>query len=305
MSSTVISHSEVDSFLACKQRHYYAFGMLTNVDQKGLQPKVYSDSLYRGIIGHLGLETFFAGIFNDMTIKEASTAALDAIRDCASSPDANYEILTDLSTRLLPRYFDEKATELLNSGWKVKAVEKVFKLEVSTEFGNMVYPFKPDLIMASPYNEYFVIDHKFLYNFYTQNDVSLLPQIPKYVGSLRSLGFPIKGGFYNIIRWRTVKDTSADSMFKFMPMNPSDERVSHAFKSQLDTMLRIKKYKEGDLEEWRKSVDKQRVLNSMVCKNCPFKKLCDAEINGSNIDLLVKIDYEPNDYGYDKNEGDD
>jgi hypothetical protein len=295
MSSTVISHSEVDSFLQCEQRHYYAFGLpVGNGTQAGLEPTSFSDGLYRGIAGHSGQEYFWKAIQEGSSISDAAQVGINAVYEYATKPDARHAILGDLTERILPRYFLEVAPKWINGGWRVKAVEHTYRLEIE----DMVYPFTPDLILSSPTNDNYVIDHKFLYNFYTQKQIGLLPQIPKYVGALRALNFPIAGGYYNILRWRPIKDLSEEANFKQIPVTVSNARVEHTFTQQLKQMYKIKNYKTLPNEEWRAEVHTQRVLTTMICDKCPFHELCAQEIEGLDTRMLVKANFQTNTYGY-------
>lgn len=306
MSQVIISHSEVDTFLLCKQRHYYAFGdkLDDTVEKSGLEPKEFSDALYRGIAGHKGLEHFYKTIEADGTIAEALKACVEGVQAFAMEANPKYDILTDLSVRILPNYVTQVAKDMLDAGWKVKAVEHTYRLEVPTALGIMVYPFTPDLIMRSPEKQNVVIDHKFLYNFYNQSEIDLLPQIPKYMAALKGLGLPIHYGMYNMLRWRPVKDPSKEANFRQKPFEPTPERLRHAFLLQVRGMERIAKLKAGTLDEWANEVDLERVQNGMICKSCSFKRLCATEMSGGDATLMRKLDFTVNSYGYSEAEAD-
>lgn len=292
-SSTVISHSEVESYLICEQRHFYAFGDSSFGDHAGLEPKSFSDSLYRGIAGHEALEHFYKALSTGSSWNDAIELSQAACRNMALRPNPKFEILTDLATRILPRFYDY-AQEKFRQGWRPAYVEKEFRLEV--KFGDIiyVYPFKPDVVMWDPAKNLWVWDHKFVYNFYSDDEIKLLPQIPKYIGALRALDYPIKGGYYNQLRWREVKDLQNHN--RQDAFVPSDTRIKNAFRQQVRVMEQIGKLKRGSLEEWRDNVN--RTLNSMVCKSCSFKHLCAAELNGSDGILMRKAEFISNSYGY-------
>src|SRR5690349_57534 len=146
MSDVVISHSEVDSYLLCPQRHFYAFGdKLEGAEKAGLEPKQFSDSLYRGIVGHKSLEVFYLACMNGSQIKDALNQAVTTIQQFANEPLPKYEILTDLSVRIIPEYVERVVPKYLDKGWKIKAVEHTYYLNVPTAVGDMIYPFKPDV----------------------------------------------------------------------------------------------------------------------------------------------------------------
>lgn len=305
MSDVVISHSEVDSFLLCPQRHFYAFGDSVSEDSpQGLEPKVFSDPLYRGIIGHKGLEMFYKGIQQGGSISDSLDAGITAVQAYAMQPNPKYDILTDLSTRIIPRFVEEVGGPEIEKGWRVKAVEVTYRLEIPTSMGRMVYPFTPDLIMRSPRHENVLKDHKFLYNFYNQSEINLLPQIPKYIGALRALSLPIHYGQYNMLRWRKVKDTSTIANFRQHDFTPTPQRLRHAFLLQVKGMERIAKLKRGTLDAWAKEVDLERVQNGLICKSCSFKELCAIDMSGGDSKLYKRVNYQPNTYGYADSEAD-
>jgi hypothetical protein len=292
-SNIVISHSEVETFLLCSQRHFYAFGDNTHGDLAGLEPQSHSDALYRGIVGHSALEAFYKAIKDG---KSFDTAKKESANDCmihATKPNPKYDILADLNGRILPRFFGYAKIKL-DEGWKPEYVEHEFRLEFKIDDRTLIYPFKPDVVMADPVGNLWVWDHKFVYNFYNSEQINLLPQIPKYIGALRALGYPIKGGYYNQLRHREVKDLSNHNRLdKFVP---NDARVQEAFRQQIKMMEKIALLKEGTLEAWQDSLT--RVLNGMVCNSCSFKYLCAADLTGQDTTLMRKIEFSKNSYGY-------
>jgi hypothetical protein len=293
-SDTVISHSEVDTFLLCEKRHYYAFGDSTYGDKKGLEPLNVSDALYRGISGHTALHAYYQKLIDGGTIEQAEQSSLMANSALALRPRANLSILTDLNARILPRFY-AVAGEKIRSGWRPLAAEKEFRLHLVNEEGiHLVYPFRPDLIIADPAGNIWVWDHKFVYNFYTQEEINLLPQIPKYVGALRALGHEIKGGYYNQLRHREVKDLA--NHVQQVPFVPSNERVVESFRQQANLMGKIGNLKQLPGDEW--SQRSTRTLNTMVCKTCSFKHLCAVELNGGNGKLMRQAEFQANTYGY-------
>lgn len=292
-SSKVISHSEVETYLLCPQRHFYAFGDSTFGPLAGLEPNNKSDALYRGIVGHEALEAFYKAFLEGKSYEEAKQASMLACQMWGTKPNAKFNILTDLSVRILPRYF-EFARPKFDEGWRPEYVEHEFRLEFMVDDVVMVYPFKPDVIMLDPAGNRWVWDHKFVYNFYSQEEINLLPQIPKYVGALRALGFYVKGGYYNQLRHREVKDL--DKHNRLDPFIPTDDRVVNAFKQQIRVMEHIGKLKNGTLENWEESLT--RTLNGMVCKTCSFKYLCAAQLNGQDAKLMRQVEFVSNSYGY-------
>jgi hypothetical protein len=292
-SSKVISHSEVETYLLCEQRHFYAFGDNTFGPLVGLEPNKVSDALYRGIVGHDALGAFYQYIKDGCDYEDAKKMSAQALMIWSTKPNPHYDILADLNSRLLPRYF-EYARRKFDEGWRPEYVEHEFQLKFKVDDVEYIYPFKPDVIMRDPAGNLWVWDHKFVYNFYTQDEINLLPQIPKYIGALRALGLHIKGGYYNQIRHREVKDL--DKHNRLDPFVPTDARVVNAFKQQIRVMERIAGLKSGLISDWEDS--NNRTLNGMVCKTCSFKYLCATQLNGSDGKLMRQVEFSPNSYGY-------
>lgn len=301
MSNTVvISHSEVESKLSCEAKHWYAFGDSTFGPLAGLEPRHFSDSLYRGIMGHQGLAVFYKNVQAGSTVDQAIEASLSYLRGLiVTQPEilknaAYLNIITDLTDRILPRYFKTEAVDKLREGWFPLHVEETFHLVMDFgEHGKFDYPFTPDAIMRDKAGNLWVWDHKFVYNFYNSDEIELLPQIPKYIGALRAIGISIKGGYYNMLRWREVKDLQNHNRSeKFVP---TDLRVQNAFRQQYNQMVDISE-KKLNPDVWASNLT--RVLSTMVCKSCSFKRLCAADLNGLDTSLMRRAEFQPNSYGY-------
>ena len=82
----VISQSEVDAFLGCRRRHFYAHG-------EKIAPIQFSDALTRGTIGHEALEKAFTakkeGISDRAKLGEIAKLALIAARKIIETGEAH------------------------------------------------------------------------------------------------------------------------------------------------------------------------------------------------------------------------
>ena len=287
-----VSNSETDTFLVCERRHYYAFG-------EKLQRRRYGDGLMRGIIGHTALAMYYEPLKRikplqmdlDMA-KAAMVAYLDQeITKWALAGDSDLvELIAALRKRLLEyvEYYQDEFDE-----WEILTVEHEFNYED--------FPFKPDMVKRHRYTgEVRLVDHKYLYNFYQPGKVVVFPQLPKYVGALRDLGFRVDSAEYNMIRHR--KD--AVEKFKRMKVDIPEKRIETYQHEQEVATRRINSYKAMGVEEWEQNI--LRTANSFTCNNCPFIDLCVTDLDGlKGRDLLVRTDYEPNTYGYAEYETDE
>jgi hypothetical protein len=134
-----------------------------------------------------------------------------------------------------------------------------------------------------------VVDHKFVYDFYTYNDAALQPQIPLYIGGLRALDYKIDYGMYNMLRNRKIKTETTENSVKVLDLRPNGERVQRTFLEQIDTADEIMALKAlGDNEI---DIKMHRVANKMVCQSCSFRDLCTTELVGGNTKLMIATEY--------------
>ena len=200
----------------------------------------------------------------------------------ASNRAVLYEILFDKEWGYFANEF------MVNNGWRVLAVEQEFNL-LYNEQTDSRYPFVVDMIMEDKDGKIVVIDHKFVYDFYTPEQTDLQPQIPKYIGALRAMNYPVAYGAYNMLRTRKLKTPAADSMQYFMILKPNKDRVLNTFMEQLGVAAEIQALKELPIEEQSKRA--YRTANKMVCQSCSFRDICSTELMGGNTELMLKTEY--------------
>jgi hypothetical protein len=283
-----VSHSEVDSYLLCRRKHYYGYGL-------SLERVSTSHSLATGTAGHSILEHFyktFVGV-DETKNPELFAVGLEAARkryeeivgegfEDAPNRATLHDILFDNDWGYFANEF------IVNNGWKILAVEAEFSL-VYDEDKQSSYPFVVDMIVQDTEGRYVVIDHKFVYDFYTPAQTDLQPQIPKYIGALRAMNHEIGYGAYNMVRTRKLKTPDAASMNYFMILKPNTERVLNTFMEQLGVAAEIQVLKELPIEERSKIA--YRTANKMVCQSCSFRDICSTELIGGNTELMMKTEY--------------
>ena len=273
-----VSHSEVDSYLLCRRKHYYGY-------TKSLQRVQESAALAMGSAGHKILEVFYTAIVRgdsfDQALEEAKTEA-DELRQQVSIP-ANRANIFDT---LFDIYFPNEP--LVKEGWTILAVEKQFNLEYDPDT-QAQYPFVVDVIAKSPEGKTVVIDHKFVYDFYNYEASIMQPQIPKYIGALRALNYKVDYGAYNMIRTRKLKESTAEGMIAWLDVKPEPARVMQVFKEQIAVASEIQKIKQ--LDEASQDANAYRVANKMVCQSCSFLDICRTELSGGNSKLMIQTEY--------------
>jgi len=285
-----VSHSEVDSYLLCRRKHYYGYGL-------SLERITTSHSLATGTAGHRVLEKFYEAILEFGETAEEQGNAWDKAFDRAK---AEYDIIVgegyeDASNRasLHDMLFNEEwgyfANEyMVKNGWRVLAVEQEFNL-LYNEQTDSRYPFVVDLIVEDTEGKVVVVDHKFVYDLYTPAQTDLQPQIPKYIGALRAMNYPVAYGAYNMVRTRKLKTPVPESTQYFMILKPNTDRVLNTFMEQLGVAAEIQALKELPAEDQSKRA--YRTANKMVCKSCSFREICSTELIGGNTELMIKTEY--------------
>lgn len=285
-----VSHSEVDSYLLCRRKHYYGYGL-------SLQRVQESASLATGTAGHKILEVFYTRIMELGATAEEQKESFQAGLESAlvAFDEITKEGYEDANNRarlgdvLFNEDYGYFANEFfLNNGWRVLAVEAEFNLQYDDET-EASYPFVVDMIVEDPDGKYVVIDHKFVYDFYTPAQTDLQPQIPKYIGALRALGHEISYGAYNMLRTRKLKEPTPESNNYLMLLKPNSSRIVNTFMEQLGVAAEIQALKELTIEEQDKRA--YRTANKMVCQSCSFRDLCSIELMDGNVELIKKTDY--------------
>jgi hypothetical protein len=285
-----VSHSEVDSYLLCRRKHYYGYGL-------SLERINTSNSLATGTAGHRVLEAFYAHLLslsdtaqgqkeNFQLAYERAQTVYRQIIDEGYEDANNRAILYDMLFHPEWGYFANEF--MVQNGWRILAVEAEFSLIYDTETDSK-YPFVVDLLVQDPEGRYVVIDHKFVYDFYTPEQTDLQPQIPKYIGALRAMNHEVVYGAYNMVRTRKLKTPTPESMTYFMILKPNTDRVLNTFMEQLGVAAEIQAVKELPLEDQNKRA--YRTANKMVCQSCSFRDICSTELIGGNTELMLKTEY--------------
>lgn len=308
MKRAIISHSEVDQFLTCERKHFYAFGKQhPEGDNPGLESKTISDGLFRGNLGHKALAEYY-GHLSQWTALPYTDADFDLaeekMNNVLTKAMVEYPEKTELIVGLMvvlgsyaPYYREE------DKNWIFSAVETEFRKDIDND---ITFPFKIDMIRQHRVTgKTEVVDHKFLANLYTGDEIAIQPQLPKYLGSLRNLGYKVDNATYDLIGHRVLKTRPYDPAFstRRVQVNPSKQRVDRTLREQYRVIRQISLLKELGPEIWEDQVN--RTANSFNCKNCPFLSMCIADLNGEDTSVQVKYDYAPNSYGYSVGTNDD
>lgn len=274
-----VSHSEVESYLRCARAHYYGYIL-------EIQRRETSDSLSRGTIGHSALEIYFKN--------------MKKTQDGENSYEYRVEISKELVKKFLMGQFlinptlaaevQETLTYFYKAdrfkGWRILSVEDDYMFPVDD---SLKMPYKPDLIMMDPLGNVWLIDHKFVYDFFTPRDAELQPQLPKYAYALRAAGKRVDKIAYHSLRYRRIKDSTVENRNSFLEVPLSEARAKETMREQVMVSREVQRRKGLPLIEASQTAF--GAANKMVCNNCQFRSLCIAELNSNNAQLVLDSEY--------------
>lgn len=292
--ASLISNSEVDSFLTCERKHLFSFAFARESKRK-------SRSLSIGIVGHEILATYYKalqeGLGKGDAEKEAMKHLTGIFREDEYDPDSLATVYT-----LISRYISQ---DTLASGARILEVETDFYLPINADYW---YAMRLDLLVealiGSRKGQVLLVDHKFTYDFYTDDDLQLNPQMPKYVSAVRYSGYPVHEAYINQIRTRfpahLIEKKTDQDLFNRMPVGITVPRVRSALSHQMKISERIIERRKMPLElQIEEAVP---VLNKMICRNCPFKSACVMVEDGLPVEKALGSEYKKRTYGYSKEE---
>lgn len=285
-----VSHSEVESYLTCRRKHYYGYTL-------GLKRKQEGAGLAFGTAGHSILEAFYSAILEAGDTRAKQKKAFDT---AVSAAQARYDELVaggwddeftgkiDLHRLIFEFYLPNEP--FVKQGWLVQAVEAEFNLEYDSE-NQLRLPFVVDLIAVSPGGFTTIVDHKFLGQFYNTADTDIQGQIPKYIGALRALGHKVHEGMYNMLKTYDYKNPpKPEQVLMQLPVKPNGQRVQQTFIEQIGVSEEIQGLKQMDPEDL--DARSYRVADKRVCQGCSFRDLCTSELSGGNTKLLIASEFE-------------
>lgn len=275
---TTVSHSEVESFLRCNRAHYYGYIL-------EIQRRATSDSLARGTIGHMFLETYFKAMLEMQGRLDYKYNVENALIQVNKAMVEAFMLNPELAAQAKDA-FDWFLKAEPFKFWEILYVEEDFMFSVGE---NLEFPFKPDLIARDPEGKVWLIDHKVVYDFYTPRDAELQPQLAKYYFFLRSMGIHIDKVGYHSLRWRNLKENTVENRNNLFGFDMPKERAVNTFREQVAVAKELQRRKALPLEE--ANAIAYRAANKLVCNNCQFRSLCIAEQNNDKPQLVLDSEY--------------
>lgn len=281
--SRKISNSEVSTWLVCQRQYYYSFDL-------ALEPNSYTEALSRGLLGHEVLACYFSELKRGKDHEDAVVTARTFLSSFMHGGPYNLDLVLEMD-RILTGYWAYRQGD---SDWEILHVEEQFNVFFTTEFE---FSMRLDLLVRDrSTQEIILVDHKFVYDFWNQDDLALNPQLPKYIGALRVNGFKVDRAILNQIRYRKLKDPTPDRLYVRESYTPSNNKVVTVVRDQITASEEIVTWRNLPLEERGKKA--KCILNKVVCRNCPVKRLCADELDGGDIKYLAATEFKSRTYGY-------
>jgi PD-(D/E)XK nuclease superfamily protein len=300
----LISGSEVKAFQSCQKKWWYEYRLK-------VIPRKLSDGLFKGIVGHDALSSYYRAIMEGKSLDEARMMMnLRISQEYAKNTllmtqglvhpkmMADRVKLIAKISQILDAYLEEYA----KADYENYDVVEVEHMHVSDNFMAM----RLDLLLRLRANGKLVLmDHKFVGDFYGEAQLIANSQLPLYmrtvIGGREEI---ISHGILNEIKTRKSTGVDGEPEFDFeRAIIEYDEDVAASLASdQAKVTERIRdKYRIQGLKESRDACE--RSLSDYTCKFCHAKTAClvyDLRGNEAGMRAVIDAEYEENTYGYNK-----
>lgn len=272
---TSYSNTMVETFMNCRKRFQYAF--VDQLQAKRDPKERVEGGVSRGQAGHSFLEKFF----KEIQAGHDTQGAMElAIREHVRHMSDNVAM-----ERALSWIRDVWPT----LDWEILEVEVKFKIPIGD---GLFFTGTIDLVVRDRTdNKIYIVDHKFLKDLYPREITALMAQMPKYAAALQILGYKVDGAIYNMLRNRIVKNIHTVETARMDYLEVNDHRIKEALATQV---MVSKEIAEGFYPH--------RNASKINCGFCPFKTLCEMEVQGQKTAITREIAFEQNDYVYEGNE---
>ena len=294
-----ISNSEVATWLTCRRQYFYAFDLGIAPKSNG-NPSSKVTTLAIGNLGHDILSIYYYSLKMGQNLDQAKKNARDTLAQLMLDGTHHSREVITATTVILERYWSFYAEED-HRKYEVLDTEKEYDLPLTEDFS---YVFRFDLLLkerATP--KIGLVDHKFKYDFFTEEALSLSGQTPKYLGALRYNEIFPSFVFLNQIRAKPpAQSWGSKDFFRRSSIVPSNAKVTNAMREQVIASQEISDWREQPLETKRATALRSMDSFPNPCGRCPYNLICRMEYDGGNITNVVAAEFGPNSYNYNKDE---
>lgn len=194
--------------------------------------------------------------------------------------------------RVITRYVEFYKDE----NWFPVEIERQHETILDNKTG-LSYGMRLDLL-ADTKGSLVLVDHKFLYNFFSDKELAMATQLQKYLFTLNTNGIPVKTVVINQIRYRELKNPNPSMIFKRTYVHSSLTERSAIMDEHKRTAKEIHGLKTLDIDAHFSAT--RMSLDKYTCGSCIFQPLCKDYLQGSLTTETKKALYKTNDYLYDK-----
>lgn len=289
-----VSNSMMMSAQTCEKR--FEFEHIYQI-----RPKEFPEAMERGLAGHSMMEAFF------LKMQEGGT----------------YEQCVEAVNELLPQWLGTSKVEIyrhvlafgayvFQQGWKVVTVEvnRLHPLDLYVNRGGeeeeIEFAFTADVLFewtSGPRKGYrFMIDFKFTGQYWTDHELAVYQQLPKYVLYTNEM-FPddiqIRHAGLVMLNTRASKGATGQQLFMLKWLNLDKMKLANVKKENESLALQTSNLR-ARLEAGGEAL---RTVNTYTCKMCFFAKdVCPMQLEGRDITRTIERNYIHNTY-FDDNYG--
>lgn len=287
----IISNSEVQTWLTCKKRHHYAHIL-------DLEPIEYNDSLKRGLAFHELMATYYKLKLDGITHKDAKQycSAVKLMDLLKNFPGMDWVLLSDIQ-RMFFIYMDN--IHVMDANFKVLDVEGFYEIPLNAA---LLFGLRVDLLVeyvrGPKKGQHGIIDIKTCRDFWTDAQLKMHPQLPRYSYALVKLGANIgeKSNLIRQIRYREdAVDKYRDSVSRYTPVLGKNSMSEFVLEANRLYGLKTTVSPEQSREIATRS---QNTFGKYPCHDCAFFTPCYEEFDGRDSSMTLKAFYRQNTYGY-------
>lgn len=297
-----VSNSMILSLQQCPKRFEYE-----HVYQ--IRPKDYPEAMQRGIEGHELMEAFF----NKM--KEGGT-----FEECVEATNLELPRFIGRPGQAVYRHILAFGAHVFQQGWKVVEVEqsRLYPLDVFVSRNGVLeeleFAYTPDLMLewtsGPKKGSRFMLDFKFTGQYWTDKEIGVYQQLPKYVlywNKCNPDEKPIKHAGLVMLNTRAATGATGQNLFMVKWLNLRALKLANIERENELMALRAAEHRiTGEQFEPGHPARLNafpRNVNTYGCKMCIFgEDLCPMELEGRDITKTMERNYVHNTY-FDDNYG--
>lgn len=280
----LISNSEAKSFLDCERKHYYSF-------REALKPGRHGKALTRGIVGHEALEAYYAAKRDGQPKRDCLGFAQEILdNNIDTYPEFSKELiqLKSILEKYVEYYWDEP--------WKILEVESSYSMLLDNS--TVEYGMRLDLLVevtaGREKGQIQIVDHKYVYDFFTDREKQMNSQLLKYILTLRDNGIDVRKAVLNQIRYRQFKSPNPEMMFRRDPIVATTTEMQNFFAQYGQVANRIERLYRLDMPEHKRQTTMH--IDKTTCGSCAFQPLCKLYLEGQDEERTKRVLYNHNEY---------